>query len=197
MRWTFKIAFLLALNSANCFPSTDFNRFFEDVENAREIYALYPQVSRNFISLCRDCYRWANLKAKACKSPQKTGEIENFIRHLCWQANLTYWYGQDVAKGIGDIHEGIAIKPKMTKAEELDGCIDQENNIRGRKLGKSVIQGLSGLWMVPYTSVMKYVQDEIQRSFSDYCLGQPPTNCPKSLQSSSSRAKTRESFKTH
>ena len=93
-------------------------QFLETADNVRQIYALYPQVSKNFISISRDCLNWAEKKAKACKNPRKTGEIANFIRHLCWQANLVYWYGDDVARGIGDIHEGF-IHPCVIDYPEL------------------------------------------------------------------------------
>jgi hypothetical protein len=121
MRWTFKIAFLLALNSANCFPSTDFNRFFEDVENAREIYALYPQVSRNFISLCRDCYRWANLKAKACKSPYdgKSGTVKSDPTYVqTTEKNLS-----QTPQKKGDIASKLAEKTEFENLSQISSDI--------------------------------------------------------------------------
>ena len=154
---------------------------YDNAQNARQILALYPQVSMNFMSTCLDCTSFGKTKANACKN-NKGDEISNFLRHLCWQANLTYWYGEAVAKGIGDIHEGIVINDKMSRTAELDGCIDQANNRRGRRVGKDAILGLTGLKLLNYSAVMTYIQEEILRSYSDYCLGQPKTICPKRLE---------------
>lgn len=181
-----------------CLPAkADLKKLLEDAENGRQIYALYPQVSKNFASICMDCSLWAKTKSLECKNPAKQQEIENFMRHICWQANLTFWYGEEVAKGIGDIHEGIVIHPNMTPAEELDGCIDQKNNISGRKVGKRVIQGLKGLSFLTYGTVMKFTQSEILRTYSDYCTGQPPVQCPKRLQSLPHKSKSETGSRNH
>lgn len=154
---------------------------YDNAQNARQILALYPQVSINFMSTCLDCTAFGKKKANACKN-KKSNEISNFLRHLCWQANLTYWYGESVAKGIGDIHEGIVINDKMSTSAELDGCIDQANNKRGRRVGKDAVSGLTGLKLLTYSTVITYIQEEILRSYGDYCMGQPKTLCPKRLQ---------------
>ena len=58
------------------------------------------------------------------KEPQK-----NAMRHCYWQARLTMKHGEGAAKKIGDAHEA-------GEEETCDSKIDQENNKKGREIGK-------------------------------------------------------------
>ncbi len=62
----------------------------------------------------------------------------NAARHTMWQARLTYKYGRDVAKKIGDIHEPDDSDDRDTQADLYNNEVGRDIGEQAKEEGKSI-----------------------------------------------------------
>lgn len=73
---------------------------------------------------------WEIYKFDMSPNHQSYNNEGDAFKHCMFQAELTFWFGKDIAKFFGDLHES---KPENPDKEKV---MDLHNNEKGREIGK-------------------------------------------------------------